>query len=55
MLQNLNNVTAYDAEQQWKLNIDMAARLGLNANNGLSTKGVVTPQITGLFNVSGTV
>lgn len=53
VLQNLNNASAYDAQQQWKLNIDMAARLGLTSATGMSFKGVVTPQITGLFNVSG--
>jgi hypothetical protein len=51
-LQNLNNVSAYDAGQQWGLNQVMATRLGITTGKGLSAKGVVTPQITGLFNVS---
>jgi hypothetical protein len=51
-LQNLNNVSAYDAGQQWGLNQAMSTRLGITTSKGLSTKGVVTPQITGLFNVS---
>jgi hypothetical protein len=37
---------------QWQFNRDMAAALGFTPAAGLSIKGVVTPQISGLTNIN---
>jgi hypothetical protein len=46
----LNNVSNSDCNFQWGLNKEVANRLGALQGGGWSSKGCVTPGISGLFN-----